>query len=149
LHRHAEGEYDVGIDGLMPGIAITRSVTKHHSSPVKMPETQGLWTPTHGHSAQAQNHDFQPPVVQPKDAAAQKDLSVDLDFEHLLSITLEAKRLGKSSWLDLSRRERAFAALALNRADWLQSDNLTIGQALELVGELAGLVGAVEWAVTQ
>jgi len=88
-------------------------------------------------------------AVQPKDAASQKDLRVDLDFEHLLSITLEAKRLGESAWRDLSRRERAFAALALNRADWLQSDNLTIGQALELVGELASLVGAVEWAVTQ
>ena len=87
--------------------------------------------------------------MQPKDTASQKDLIVDLDFEHLLSITLEAKRLGKSSWRDLSRRERAFAALALNRADWLQSDNLTIGQALELVGELAGLIGAVECAVTQ
>lgn len=92
---------------------------------------------------------FNPQAVQTKNATAQKALIVDLDYEHLLSITLEAKRLGKSSWRDLSRREIAFAALALNRADWLQSDNLTIGQALELVGELASLVGAVEWAVTQ
>jgi hypothetical protein len=74
---------------------------------------------------------------------------VDLDFEHLLAITVEAKRLGISSWRELSRRERAFAALALNRADWLEIDGLTIGQALELLGELVSLIGAVEFALTQ
>ena len=69
-----------------------------------------------------------------------------IDFEHLVDAALEVKRLGLPEWRDLSRRERAFVALALNKADWL----LTIGQALDLVGlDLLALVPAVERAVSQ
>lgn len=73
-----------------------------------------------------------------------------IDFEHLVSAALEVKRRGLPEWRELSRRERAFVALALNKADWLAKDELTIGQALDLVGlDLLALVPAVERAVSQ
>jgi hypothetical protein len=73
-----------------------------------------------------------------------------LDFEHLLSVTLIAKSRGVSEWRDFSRRERAFVAMALNRADWLSEDALSMGQAMDLIGpDLLGLVTAVETAVAR
>lgn len=73
-----------------------------------------------------------------------------LDFEHLLSASLAAKRHGVAEWREFSRRERAFVAMALNRPDWLKEDELSMGQALELIGkDLVALVSAVERAVNQ
>ena len=73
-----------------------------------------------------------------------------IDFEHLLKLTLAAKSRGAREWRDCSRRERAFIALALNRAEWLREDELTMGQALDLIGaDLHGLVPAVERAIAQ
>ena len=71
-----------------------------------------------------------------------------LDFEHLLSVTLAVKRQGAREWRDLSRRERAFVAMALNRVDWLSEDELSMGQAMDLIGpDLLALVVAVERAI--
>jgi len=71
-----------------------------------------------------------------------------IDFEHLLAATLESRR-SQAAWRDLSRRERAFAAMALNRADWLREDELTLAQALELLGaDLVELLPAVERAIS-
>ena len=73
-----------------------------------------------------------------------------LDFEHLLSATLVVKSQGVREWRDLSRRERAFVAMALNRAEWLSEDDLSIGQAMDLIGpDLLGLVAAVERAISR
>lgn len=73
-----------------------------------------------------------------------------IDFEHLLSVTLDVKRQGVSEWRELSRRERAFVALALNRADWLVLDELSLAQAISLVrSDLIELVPAVEQAINQ
>jgi hypothetical protein len=71
-----------------------------------------------------------------------------LDFEHLLRVTLAAKSQGAREWRELSRRERAFVAMALNRVDWLSEDELSMGQAMDLIGpDLLALVVAVERAI--
>jgi hypothetical protein len=71
-----------------------------------------------------------------------------LDFEHLLSVTLAAKSQGAREWRELSRRERAFVSMALNRVDWLSEDELSMGQAMDLIGpDLLALVVAVERAI--
>ena len=67
------------------------------------------------------------------------------EMKHLLSKARDAKRGGADAWSVQSTGEKLAVALVLNRADWLERMNYTIGEALERVGtEWVALIPLVE-----
>lgn len=58
----------------------------------------------------------------------------DVEYRHFLSKARDAQKGGKEAWSVQSTGEKVAVALALNRADWLQSINYTLAEAIERAG---------------
>lgn len=58
----------------------------------------------------------------------------DAEYRHFLSKARDAQKGGKEAWAVQSTGEKVAVALALNRADWLQSINYTLVEAIERTG---------------
>ena len=70
------------------------------------------------------------------------------EMKHFLSKARDAKLGGDDAWSVQSTGEKLAVALVLNRADWLERMNYTIGEALERVGtEWVALIPHVERAL--
>lgn len=53
------------------------------------------------------------------------------EFDHFLSKARDAKSGGRDSWAVQSTGEKGAVALALNRADWLDSIDYTLAETIE------------------